>query len=97
MLAWLLRTKGSSVVPSLTLREIIDGCRGERTEGGEEEEMWVTWLRGEAIRDEFKGASGVWGCLACTWTPSFHWEDESVANNSPSMAVNVCFRLLYGS
>lgn len=42
MLAWLLKTKGGSVVTSLTLREIIDGCRGERREGGEEEEMWVT-------------------------------------------------------
>lgn len=41
MLAQLLRTEGSSVVPSLTSREIIDGCRGERTEGGEEEERLI--------------------------------------------------------
>lgn len=33
-----------------------------------------------------KAASGVRGCLACTWPPSFH---DSVANNSPSRAVNV--------
>lgn len=49
MLARLLRTEGSSVVPSLTLREIIDGCRGERTEGGEEEEE--RWVKTRFVRN----------------------------------------------
>lgn len=31
MSALIFRIKGSSVIPSLTLRKIIDGCRGERT------------------------------------------------------------------
>lgn len=39
MLALIFRTKGSSVIPSLTLRKIIDGCRGERT-----------WRRGGGVK-----------------------------------------------
>lgn len=52
MLTQLLRTESSSVIHSLTLREIIDGCRGERTQEGEEEKRWVTRDGEDKVREE---------------------------------------------
>lgn len=65
MLALLFITKGSCAIPSLTLREIINGCRGERTRGGGEKGGGVEMGKNESCKellyvrgwhdDEFKG------------------------------------------
>lgn len=84
------------------------GVGGERTEGGEEQEEERSVTRDgedkvcEEKRDlkrrqdeEFKGHVGSVEMFRMLWTPSSLWEDESVVNNSPSMAVNACSPLSY--